>query len=245
MNKILSFILSPLYFLVFGFLLCFFLPVQILCRRLGGYHVHKKSVDILNYLLVKSLGIMGARISFEGFGNLPLDRPLIIVSNHQSTLDISPVVWGFRDHHPKFISKIELAKNIPSISYNLKHSGSALIDRKKRSQAIQEIYKLGELIEKNNYAACIYPEGTRSHNGKVKTFKEGGIATLLKAAPSALIVPFVIDGNYQLQLNGFFPLAFGKKIRYRVLEPVEPGGIPTDVLVKQLEDSIKTALNQN
>ncbi|MFA8435448.1 MAG: lysophospholipid acyltransferase family protein [Marinifilaceae bacterium] len=188
---------------------------------------------------------MGTRIRFQGFGNLPVDRPLIIVSNHQSPFDIPPVVWGFRQHHPKFISKIELAKNIPSISYNLKHSGSALIDRKNRKQAIQEINRLGELIEKNNFAACIYPEGTRSTNGKLKRFKEGGIATLLQASPSALIVPFVINGNHRLLSSGSFPMSFGQSVTYQVLDPIEPNGLSSEELVGKVEQQIRIALGQN
>jgi 1-acyl-sn-glycerol-3-phosphate acyltransferase len=202
-------------------------------------------VDVLNLLLLKSLRIMGTRIRFQGFGNLPVDRPLIIVSNHQSPFDIPPVVWGFRQHHPKFISKIELAKNIPSISYNLKHSDSALIDRKNRKQAIQEINRLGELIEKNNFAACIYPEGTRSTNGKLKRFKEGGIATLLQASPSALIVPFVINGNHRLLSSGSFPMSFGQSVTYQVLDPIEPNGLSSEELVGKVEQQIRIALGQN
>ena len=101
-------LLTPLYLLVFGLLLVLFHPVQVLCRSLGGYGAHKRSVDILNLLIVRSLFILGTDISFRGAGQLPPGRPLIVVANHQSLFDIPPVIWGFRRHHPKFIAKIEL-----------------------------------------------------------------------------------------------------------------------------------------
>ena len=47
-----------------------------------------------------------------------------------------------RKWHPKFISKKELGKGIPSVSYNLKYGGSALIDRKDPKQALPEIKKV-------------------------------------------------------------------------------------------------------
>jgi 1-acyl-sn-glycerol-3-phosphate acyltransferase len=47
-----------------------------------------------------------------------------------------------RDFHCKFVSKKELGKGIPSVSYNLRHGGSALIDRKDPKQAIPEIKKI-------------------------------------------------------------------------------------------------------
>jgi 1-acyl-sn-glycerol-3-phosphate acyltransferase len=75
--------------------------------------------------------ILGTKISFEITTALPEDRPLIFVANHQSTYDIPPLIWHLRKYHPKFISKIELGKGIPSVSFNLRHGGSILIDRKK------------------------------------------------------------------------------------------------------------------
>ena len=104
-STLLGCLLTPVYLLVFGLLLVVFHPVQVLCRTAGGYGAHKKSVDIMNFLIVKSLIILGARVSFRGIETLPVDRPIILISNHQSLFDIPPIVWGFRAHHPKFIAK--------------------------------------------------------------------------------------------------------------------------------------------
>jgi 1-acyl-sn-glycerol-3-phosphate acyltransferase len=225
-------------------MLLVFHPVQMLCLKIGGYHLRKKVVDIMNYFLVYGLWIMGCRIRFKGFENLPENRPFIIVSNHQNTMDIPPIVIGFRKHHPKFVSKIELGKGIPSISYNLRHGGSALIDRKNPRQSIAEIMKLGKHIEKENYCASIFPEGTRSKDGKVKNFQHAGIASLLRYAPSALIVPYVIDGNSELMKNGKFPLTFGTKLTYTVLPAIDPANRDPKELTKEVELLIKRELGQ-
>lgn len=244
MRLVLSYILSPIYWLHFGLMIVIFHPIQVITRLIGGYSLRKKAVDVLNYFLVYGMVIIGARIRFRGFKNLPTDRPLIIVSNHQSTFDISPIVLGFRKHHPKFVSKMELGKGIPSISYNLRHGGSALIDRSNGRQAIAEIMKLGKHIEKENYSASIFPEGTRSKDGLVKTFQYGGLSGLLRAAPSALVVPLVIEGNSKLIERGYFPLRFGTKLTYSTLEPIEPKGIDPKELTEDLERRIKEALGQ-
>lgn len=244
MRLVLSYILSPIYLLTFGLLLAIFHPIQVITNKIWGYKVRKKVVDVLNFLLIRSQFIIGARISFRGFEKLPKGRPLIIVSNHQSTFDIPPVVWGFRKHHPKFISKQELGKGIPSISYNLVHGGSALIDRKNKGQAIKEIIKLGRHIEKENYSACIYPEGTRSKTGKVKKFQEGGIHSLLRAAPSSIIVPFVIDGHSELIERGYFPLKFGIHLKYTALDPIDPKGLSAKEIAEKTEFLIKQELGQ-
>jgi 1-acyl-sn-glycerol-3-phosphate acyltransferase len=244
MKKVLGSILTPIFYFVFGLTLGIFHPIQVICWNLWGYTAHKRSVEIFNLLLIKSLALLGSRVQFQGFDKLPVDRPLIIISNHQSLFDIPPIVWGFRRQHPKFISKKELGHGIPSISYNLRKGGSVLIDRKDPQQAVKQISNLGKKIEKNNYSAVIFPEGTRSRNGKVKKFKVRGIHTLLESAPSSLIVPFVIDGNYKLQENGSFPLAVGVKMTYTVLTPFELDGLSAEEVAEKSELQIREHLGQ-
>ena len=97
----------------------------------------------------------------------------------------------------KFISKKELGKGIPSISYNLRHGGSVLIDRKDPSQALPQIQKVAQYIEKTNRSVVIFPEGTRSKTGKPKQFAQTGIKILCKAAPSAFVVPITINNSWK------------------------------------------------
>ena len=243
MKKFLAIILTPIFLLAFWGLLVIFHPIQVICWNVFGYHAQKRSVEIMNFLIIKSMAILAASVRFKGFEKLPKYKPLIIVSNHQSHYDIPPIVWGFRKHFPKFISKIELGKGIPSISYNLRKGGSALIDRKNRSQSIKEIILFGRKIEANNYAACIFPEGTRSKDGEVRKFKAGGLGTLLKTAPSAIIIPFAIKGNYLFQSNGY-PMGFGEKLTYTVLDPIERENHSAEEIAELTELAIKKELNQ-
>lgn len=238
-KEMLSYLLTPVYLLYFGLLLLIFHPVQVVTRLIWGYPVRKKVVDVLNYALLYGLRIMGARITFSGLEKIPTGRPLVIVSNHQGTMDIPPVIVGFRKNHPKFISKKELGKGIPSISYNLRHGGSVLIDRKNPRQSVKDILTLGKHIEENNYAACIFPEGTRSKDGKIKPFMPAGIASLCKASPSALIVPFAIDGNYELMRRGYFPMTFGVHLKFTVFDSIDPTGKDMTELAQQIEDMIR------
>lgn len=244
MKILLSYVLTPVYMSVFGMLLLIFHPIQMITRWIWGYPVRKKVVDIMNFGLLYSLWILGTRITYKGLEKIPKNRPLIIVANHQSTLDIPAVIIGFRKNHPKFISKVELGKGIPSISYNLRYGGSVLIDRKNPRQAVKDILLLGKHIEANNYAACIFPEGTRTKTGLVNTFQPAGIASLIKTAPSAIIIPFAIDGHFQLIGNRKFPMTFGIHLKYTVLDPIEPKGIDSAILAQMIEDGISKELGQ-
>lgn len=242
MKKILSFLLTPVYLFCFGFLLLVFHPIQMVTNWIWGYPVRKKAVDLMDFGLLYSLWILGTKITFRGLEKIPQNRPIIIVSNHQSTLDIPAIVVGFRKNHPKFISKIELGKGIPSISYNLRHGGSVLIDRKNPRQSVKDILTLGKHIEATNYAACIFPEGTRSKDGKVHPFMPAGIASLIKTSPSALIVPFAIDGNHELMKNGYFPMTVGVHLKFTVFDSIDPKGKDTAELTQQIENMIRKEL---
>jgi 1-acyl-sn-glycerol-3-phosphate acyltransferase len=244
MNKFLGYLFTPLFVVYYALTLTLFHPIQVLTNYFWGDNARRKSVDVMNLLLVKGLYMMGCRVRFSGLEKIPTNRPIVIVSNHQSLFDIPAIGLVFRRSYPKFISKIELGKNLPSISYNLKHGQSALIDRENGGQAVKEIFKLGKLVEANNYSACIFPEGTRSKDGQVKKFMPAGVNTLLRAAPSAVIVPFVIDGHNRLMPNGKLPLIFGQTITYTVLDAVEPKEFKGDEAVGRVEEAICKALKQ-
>ncbi|OAQ38847.1 glycerol acyltransferase [Pedobacter psychrophilus] len=245
MKRIIGHILSPLHHIGFFFFLIVFQPIQWLCYKLGGYKAHKVSVDALNFCLMISYYLVLDIISFKNEQNLPTDRPIIFVANHQSMYDIPPLIYFLRDYHAKFISKIELTKNIPSISFNLKYGGGANIDRSDKKQSLGEIMKLGQRMKDNNWSTVIFPEGTRSKNGKMKEFQIGGIATILKKAPNALIVPIAIENSWKmveyglLWLNSFIPLKF------TVLTPIEPAGKDILELVKEAENTIKAIAERN
>ena len=164
MLKFLSYPISFLFYLSFICALLVFHVGQWVGFNFFGYKGHKKAVDALNWTLLKILHILGTRFSFTIEDNIPKNVPLIIVCNHQTTWDIPPIIWHLRKLHPAFIAKKELGKGIPSISYNLTHGASVLIDRKKPQEATQQIIKIGQYAAKNNRSVVIFPEGTRSYS---------------------------------------------------------------------------------
>lgn len=239
MKKLCGYIFTPVHYFVFGLLLLIFDPIQRLCLWLGGYGAHKRSVDILNYLLTRTYLLMGSKPTFTNHTCLPLGRPVIFIANHQSMYDIPPLIWYLRKYHAKFISKLELTKGIPSISYNLKHGGAANIDRKDPKQSIGEILKLAQQMRNKNWSAVIFPEGTRTRNGKMRPFAIGGVGAILKKIPDALIVPIAIKGSWQFTRYGGYPLSFGEKMSWTVLTPIEPAGRPTEEVLQEAETAIR------
>lgn len=221
MQKIIAYPLSVLYLALFGATLLIFHPLQWICFNWFGYEAHRKSVALLNLCLLRCTHVLGTTYSFKNTHCIATDRPTILVLNHQSMHDIPPIVWFMRKHHPKFVSKMELGKGIPSVSYNLRHGGSVLINRKDSKQSLTQIAKLGAYIEKHKRAAVIFPEGTRSKTGTPKKFHTTGLKVLIKKAPSAVIVPISINNSWKMLKYGKFPYGLGNHITFEVHKPLE------------------------
>ncbi|NNE32863.1 MAG: 1-acyl-sn-glycerol-3-phosphate acyltransferase [Winogradskyella sp.] len=243
MRKLISYPLTALYFVCFGFTLIIFHPIQWFCFNVLGYHAHKTSVDWLQFFLMRCLNVLGTRFTFHNPYDIPTDRPLIIVANHQSMYDISPIMWYMRKHHVKFVAKKELGQGIPSVSYNLRHGGSVLIDRKNPRQSIPKMLKFGEYIENTKRAAVIFPEGTRSKDGTPKPFRKRGLEMLFKKIPSALIVPVTVNNSWKMLRYGKFPMGIGNHIKFSVHKPIELANF-TDKhkLMDQVEKTIVASI---
>ncbi|SNR66535.1 lysophospholipid acyltransferase family protein [Lutibacter flavus] len=242
MKKVLSYILSSIFYLFYGILLLIFHGLQWLGFNLGKYKGHKLAVDLMNCTLTYLLYILGTSIKFINEHPIPKGVPLIIVSNHQSMHDICPIACYLKKQHPKFISKIELGKGIPAVSYNLTHGGSVLIDRKDPRQSLAAIRDFGKYIEKNNYAAVIYPEGTRSKDGNPKRFSENGLKMLTKFAPSAYVIPVTINNCWKLNKFGMFPLEIGVKVTFKLHKPIKADSMEFVKLFEKVENTIKNAV---
>ena len=243
MKKILDYILSSVYLVYFGLLLVVFHVIQVIAFTIFGEKAQQKVVLFLNFMITYGWYLTGTTINFRQMFALPTNRPIIFISNHQSTFDIPAIYWFLRKYHPIFVSKKELANGVPSISYNLRKSHAALIDRKDGKQAVGEILKLSKYIQDNNCSAVIFPEGTRSRSGIMKPFVAGGIAALIKKAPDALIVPIAIQGNNLFDPNkGLFPLVSFSTLSWTVLEGIEPKGKNADEIAQLAQAAIQKIL---
>jgi len=244
MERILSFPLSVVYYLLFGLVLVVCHPLQWLALKMGGYHAHKQVVDYMNGALIMCSWVLGTRFTVQGRALIPRQAPVIIAANHQSLFDIIGLIWFFRAHHVKFVSKKELGKGIPSVSFNLRHGGSVLIDRKDPKQALPAIKSLGEYIEKNKRAAAIFPEGTRSKTGTTKPFAPNGLKILCKNAPSAWVVPITINHSWKMTKFGVFPMGLGNHLTFTVHPPMAVNAHAFDEIFEYTERAVNSALAQ-
>ena len=218
-------------------------------QRLGyffnGFAGQQRMVFGLNWVAMRCIHIMGGSLDFNWNNvQLPTGRKLIFVANHQSMNDIPPMIWFFRKYQPIFIAKKELAKGIPSISYNYQCGGVVGIDRKDGVQARAAIMELGQRLKTENISVCIFPEGTRARDGKLKKFQSGGLKTLLNEVPDAVIVPLAIANSWKLVRYGFWPIPAGICLRFCVLTPIDATNQSAETVIEAAHQAIAHQLTQ-
>jgi 1-acyl-sn-glycerol-3-phosphate acyltransferase len=217
--RLLDWVFSLPFLFAFGAILVLFDPLQRLAR-LFGPRPHEIVVGWMQAALVAACHLCGTRLEVERAPGVRPNTPYLLIANHQSMFDIPIVGALLFTNYPKYVSKRELSHWIPSISYNLRRGGNALIDRADRAQAVEAIRELGERAQTRGVSVVIYPEGTRSRSGELKAFKPAGVITLLQAAPALEVVPVTIDESWRLLCHNLLPVPYGTRIRVRFADPI-------------------------
>ncbi len=244
-HRMLNWLVTPIFLVIFFGLLIVFHIAQILAALVSP-RLQKRALDLMNLGIIWNIRfVSGASFKVHGVPTLPAARPVIIVANHQSMYDIPMIMWLCRQRELGFIAKKELGRWIPSISFALRRLGSVLIDRKDVKKSIQAIEDFGAYKERVKQVACIFPEGTRARDGKMKRFKGTGLLALVRRMPSAVIQPIAIRGNWELLRHNLFPIVIGSSIDIAFLEPIEPSSYPLETLVELIESRIRTAVEND
>ena len=185
------------------------------------------------------------RVKMEKSHAITDGQPYIMVSNHQSMLDV-PIFGGLLIRSfPKYIAKAELGRWIPSVSLNLTRGGNALIDRNDRRQALGAIKQLAHESTERGNSIVIFPEGHRSRDGELLEFQPGGLAMLMRAARDMPVVPTVIDGSWKVFLHNLLPVPFGTEVRVRLGDPIDRAdGRDAAAVLAECEVFIRDALQE-
>ena len=146
---------------------------------------------IVSRLWGKSI-LFGSRIkvAVKGLSNIDLSKSYIYMPNHQSNFDI-PVLSAHLPMQFRWLAKAELFK-IPVFGYAMKRAGYISIDRSKGRSALKSLKKAAEVI-RSGVSVIIFPEGTRSGDGEILPFKQGGF--IIAVDSGVPIVPVIIRGT--------------------------------------------------
>jgi 1-acyl-sn-glycerol-3-phosphate acyltransferase len=137
------------------------------------------------------LTVAGCRLSSAGRDNVPDNGPCILLCNHASVVDI----WAMLLLSPprtRFVAKDELFR-MPFLGWALRVSGFVPIDRSNRERAVASLKQAAATVEAGQ-SILMFPEGTRSRDGRLLPFKRGAFHLALEAGVP--VVPVTILGSF-------------------------------------------------
>lgn len=132
----------------------------------------------------------GVTLDLEGFDAIDFSQPYIVVANHQSMIDVC-VLFRAVPMPLRFVLKQELAR-VPFVGAYARAMGMVFIERQSARNASRNLHDAVELF-REGHSLCAFPEGTRSHDGRVGAFK-GGVFNLAIEA-GIPILPIAISGS--------------------------------------------------
>jgi len=156
------------------------------------------------------------KIHIEGREKAIKGTTYVIISNHQSILDI--LLMNCLRYRYKWISKIENF-NVPVIGWYLKMAKYITVDRGNEDSKTEMLEKSYECLRKG-ISIMIFPEGTRSVNNEIGFFKRGAFQLALQA--DVPLLPVLIDGTGGILPKHGFIFSSGHQVRIRVLDPIDP-----------------------
>ena len=146
--------------------------------------------------------IFNIKLIVKGKHNLQ-DRNYIFVANHASLIDI-PLLLIAVNRYTVFIAKSELSK-IPIFKSILDMAGFIFVDRKNNDNAVKSMNNLMDDIKKIPRSVAIFPEGTRTSDGELLTFKKG--AAIFAINTDIPVIPVAISGTFSWSKKKLFDMS--------------------------------------
>ena len=166
-------------------------------NRLNKAGKNKEKLELIDRFILKCtkklVKISGADVTVTGTENVPLDEPVLYVSNHQGNMDI-PLLYSTAPQTMAFVAKKEMEK-IPLLGYWMKERGCVFIDRENARNSLKAINEAIQNL-KLGHSMAVFPEGTRSKSSQVGDFKAGSLRIAIKSGVK--VIPVSIKDSYKL-----------------------------------------------
>lgn len=180
----------------------------------------------------------GWNFNIQGADRAKISEPTIVIANHQSFLDL-PLLY-LLPWSMKWVAKKSLFK-IPIFGWIVFMTGQIAIER----YSLKSVKKLDYLVQpiQNGIPGMIFPEGTRTETGELKSFKNG--AFLLAKRYNFNLLPIVLKGGYEAMPSGSWKMKPKQTYTISVLDPLKPEEFEsTDDVKKTAYEKIEKELNR-
>jgi 1-acyl-sn-glycerol-3-phosphate acyltransferase len=185
------------------------------------------------------LWTFGIKITVKGLENIDLNKPYIFVSNHASMADI-PTVMVALNGKVNIVFKKELTW-VPIWGWALRFGPFIMIDRSNPRDALASIERAMQTI-RSGQSVILFPEGTRTNDGKLQPFKRGAFS--LAAKSGVPVVPMTINNTYGIMPKGTFSV---KKADISVIleKPILTVGLESKTDELELIEQVHKAIEKH
>lgn len=219
--------------LVYILLVLLLIPFLLLCMLVG---TRAPLVAVGKWAMRLSRRILGIRLDVRGLENVDQGRPLIFMANHLSFLD-GPLLFILIPHSVRVIIKKGVGR-IPVVGLGMRFVGFLTVDRKGARKGKARIELAARMMRERSYSFLIFPEGTRSRDGRLGAFRRGGFFLALESG--APIVPVAIRGTYEMMPRGRWYVGKGR-VRVDFLAPVPSEGTAVETM-PDLMEKVRSAI---
>jgi 1-acyl-sn-glycerol-3-phosphate acyltransferase len=175
------------------------------------------------------------RVNVKGLENIDPSQSYIYMANHQSNFDI-PVLLAHLPVQFRWLAKAELFK-IPIFGRAMRGAGYVEIDRFNQQSAFESLDKAAGKL-KNGVSIMMFPEGTRSRDGKIRPFKKGGFVMAIDAGEP--IVPVIIKGTWPIMAKSSLRINAGE-VTLQIERPIRTTGYTRDTK-QDLVESVRSVI---
>jgi len=208
------------------------IPYSYLIRDIGPLY------RVVMWIVKTGVRAAGIRIEVTGLENVPAGRSCIFMCNHVSNLD-PPVLLPMLPGRSSVLLKKELM-NIPILGHAMKMGKFVPVERGSRREAAQESVAAAADALRSGLHILVFPEGTRSPDGRLSTFKKGPF--FLAQETQAPIVPIALSGTQSMMRKGSSAITPGLA-RIQFLPVIEPSDYANrEEILRAVRQSIAAAL---
>jgi 1-acyl-sn-glycerol-3-phosphate acyltransferase len=209
-------------------------PVLLVCAIFG---LRDAFLAYGTWMMAVGRSILGIDIETAGRGRLDRGTPYIFMANHQSFLD-GPLLMTVLDRPARVIVK-RFVFRVPVLGLGMRFAGYVPLDKEGAGAGRRSIARAARLIREKGYSFLVFPEGTRSWDGKALPLRRGGFFLALETG--AAIVPVSIRGTHALMPRGDRFIRKGS-VEIVFSEPIGVGGYTPETM-PELMERVRTAIS--
>mmetsp|Transcript_19035 Transcript_19035/g.46752 ORF Transcript_19035/g.46752 Transcript_19035/m.46752 type:complete len:370 (+) Transcript_19035:34-1143(+) len=190
------------------------------------------------------LALMGVKYDAVGPGKLDLNQHYVLAANHESLTDTALVYSVLHKRHLIAVGKKELSY-VPVFGWLMYLGGHVVVDRKNHESAMKSMQRAEDSLIKRPRTVLVFPEGTRSRDGKLKDFKKG--AFVLAIQTGLPVVPMAVIGTGDLLKADKLGMRLKGKIRLVIGDPIKTKGMSykdRDKLCARVQKEVKKLRDQ-